>query len=115
MGMEKNCQDWAADAQKLYEVAQELLPQMTLIEVRITRNIADEAVAAWRREEDPGELTNETDEQRSLRDDAATLALIGMAVEESGIEDGDHVRFKLDAWTLGTALNAADRAGRLTV
>ena len=68
---------------------------------------------ARQREEDSGELLHETHEQRTLRDEAATFALIGQSIEDSGVEDGDHVIFKLDAWLLGNALEAADRAGRL--
>jgi len=115
MGMEKNYEDWAADSEKLHELAQELLPQTPTVELRISRSLADVAVAAWQREEEPGELPPETDEQTAVRGDAATLALIGQSIEESGIEDGDDVIFKLDAWVLGNALEAADRAGRLQV
>jgi hypothetical protein len=113
MGMEKNYEDWTADARKLHEFAQELLAQTPTIEVRISRPLADDAVAAWQREEEPGELPQETDKESTVRGDAATLALIGESIEESGIEDGDYVIFKLDAWILGDALEAADRAGRL--
>jgi hypothetical protein len=113
--MEKNYEDWAADATMLHELAQELPAQTPRVEVRIPRPLADDAVAAWQREEEPGELPGETDEQRAVRDDAATLALIGQSIEDSGIEDGDYVIFKLDAWILGNALEAADRAGRLHV
>jgi hypothetical protein len=45
MGIEKNSEDWAADAGKLHELAQELLAQTPTIEVRISRSLADEAVA----------------------------------------------------------------------
>lgn len=47
-----------------------------------------------------------------VRHEAATLALIGNAIEATGIEDGDEVAFELDAWLLGSALTAADRAGQ---
>ena len=56
---------------------------------------------------------DETPEQRAIRHEAATLSLIGLSIENTGIEDGDQVVFKLDAWLLGNALEAADRAGRL--
>jgi hypothetical protein len=113
--MEKNYEDWAADAGALHELAQQLLPQSPKVQVRLPRELADRAVAAWQREEDPGNLRQETAEERTLRNDAATLALIGQSVEETGIEDGDDVLFKLDAWILGVALEAADKAGRLEV
>jgi hypothetical protein len=63
----------------------------------------------------PWSLTRESAEQRSIRKDAGTLALIGQSIEETGIEDGDDVLFRLDAWILGVALEAADKAGRLEV
>ncbi len=113
--MDRNYDDWAADTQQLYELAQELCPQSPLIELRVSRQLADKAVAAWHREDEPGELPHETSHQRSTRDGAATLALIGAAIEETGVEDGDQVVFKLDAWVLGNTLEAADRAGRLDV
>jgi len=113
VGMERNYEDWAADAGTLHELAQELLPQSPKVQVRLPRVFADRAVAAWQRDEDLGDLSRETDRQRSIRDDAGTLALIGQSIEETGIEDGDDVVFKLDAWILGNALGAADRAGQL--
>jgi hypothetical protein len=72
-------------------------------------------VAAWQHDEDPGNLAQETVEQESVRGDAATLALIGQSIEETGIDEGDDVLFRLDAWILGVALEAADKAGRLEV
>ena len=113
MGMEKNYEDWAADAGTLHELAQEFLPQSPKVQMWLPRVLADRAVTAWQRVEEPGNLSPETYERRSIRDDAGTLALIGQSIEETGIQDGDDVIFKLDAWILGNALEAADRAGRL--
>lgn len=113
--MEKNYEDWAADAGALHELAQQLLPQSPKVQVHLPGEVADRAVAAWQRDEDPGNLPQETAEQRSIRNDAGTLALIGQSIEETGIEDGDDVHFTLDAWILGVALEAADKAGRLEV
>jgi len=95
VGMERNYEDWAADAGTLHELAQELLPQSPKVQVRLPRVFADRAVAAWQRDEDLGDLSRETDRQRSIRDDAGTLALIGQSIEETGIEDGDDVVFKV--------------------
>ena len=111
--MEKNYEDWAADAGALHELAQQLLPQTPKVQVRLPRELADRAVSAWQRDEDPGNLPQETAEQRSIRDDAGTLALIGQSIEETGVEDGDDVLFRLDVWILGVALEAADKAGGL--
>jgi hypothetical protein len=108
-----NFDEWASDAAQLYDLAQELLPQTPRVELTISRTLADRAVSAWHRDEVLADLDDETDAQRTIRDEAATLALIGQSIEESGVEDGDQVLFKLDAWLLGNALEAADRAGRL--
>lgn len=113
--MENNYEEWAADAGVLHELAQQLPPQSPKVQVRLTRELADRAVAAWERDEDTAISLRETAEQRSIRDDAGTLALIGQSIEETGIEDGDHVLFTLDAWILGVALEATDRAGRSEV
>jgi hypothetical protein len=115
MSTEKNYEDWAEDAGALYELAQRLLPQSPKVQVRVPRDVADRAVAAWQRDEESGNLSRETNGQRSSRDDAGTLALIGQAIEETGVEEGADVVFRLDAWILGVALEAADRAGRLDV
>jgi hypothetical protein len=115
VSLEKNYQDWASDAERLHELAQVLLPQTPKVEVRVSRVLADEAVAAWQREDVPGKASRETEEQKAVRDEAALLALIGQSIEESGIEDGDDVVFKLDVWILGNALESADKAGRLDV
>jgi hypothetical protein len=106
VGIEKNYEDWEADARALYELAQQLLPQSPKVQVRLRRDLADRAVAAWQRDEVPGTLPRETPEQRSIRGDAGTLALIGQSIEDTGIEDGDDVTFGLDAWILGVALEA---------
>jgi hypothetical protein len=113
VGTEKNYDDWAADAGALYELAQQLLPQSPKIQVRLHRHLADRAVAAWRRDDESGTLPPGTPERRCIRSDAGTLALIGQSIEETGVEDGDDVIFRLDAWILGVALEAADKADRL--
>jgi hypothetical protein len=96
-----NFDEWESDAELLYELAQELLPQTPRVELSISRRLADRAVDAWHRDEAAAELEHETDAQRTVRDEAATLALIGQSIEESGVEAGEQVIFKLDAWLLG--------------
>ena len=104
---------WATDSQELHELARELYPQTPKVEVRVPRQLADKAVAAWQREDDASDLPEESPERRAVRHESATFTLIGLSIENTGIEDGDQVVFKLDAWLLGNALEAADRAGRL--
>jgi hypothetical protein len=65
--IDRNYEDWAADAEKLHELAQELLPQVPRVEIRIFRSLADEAVAAWQREEETGGLPQETNAQKAVR------------------------------------------------
>jgi hypothetical protein len=115
VGMDKNHEDWVADAATLHELAQELLPQSPKVQLRLPRALADRAVAVRQRDEEPVNLPQETDEQRSIRNDAGTLGLIGLSIEDTGTEDGNDVVFRLDAWILGVALESADRAGRLDV
>ena len=69
-----------------------------LVHWRISRRLADEAVAAWHREDGPGDLSRETDRKRAGREEAATLALMGQVIADTGVEDGDHGVFMLDAW-----------------
>ena len=52
--------------------------------------------------------------QRAIRQRAASVALIGQAIEETGMAEGEVVVFTVDAWFVGDALSAADEAGLLT-
>ena len=113
MASATNSEDWDRDVEVLHELARELYPQPLQVQVRISRRLADLAVAAWQREESDGERHEETSEQATARDEAATLALIGLAIEETGVSSGNDVVFKVDAWLVGNALSAADKAGRL--
>jgi hypothetical protein len=115
VGRPDDYQRWADDATTLHELAQEVLPQTPKVRLRIPESLADRAVAAWQRDDETLSLAPESDEERSVRRDAGTLALIGEFIEETGARDGDHVTFELDAWILGNALEAADRAGCLDI
>ena len=77
--------------------------------------LADLALAAWSRDEDDGPLGPETLRQSIVRHRAGTLALIGLCLEHSagGTVDGGDVLIDLDAWHIGSALEAADDAGLL--
>jgi hypothetical protein len=80
--------------------------------VRLPRDLAELALAAWQREETapPGP---ETPEQRTVRHQAATLALIGLCIENTGRPEGEEVVCDLDAWYIGGALEAAGRQALL--
>ena len=106
------------DAEVLSQIGQALFPQDTKLTVRLPRDLADLAVAAWLREQ-TGPAAPDTTERRLLRQRAAYLALIGLSIANTGRPDGDEVICELDAWYVGGALEAADtqelllrRAGR---
>ncbi|MDQ0381955.1 hypothetical protein [Amycolatopsis thermophila] len=96
------------DADVLAAIGAAVGEQAGRITVRLPRALADAAVAAWERDEiEP--LPAETPEQRVLRDRAAELALIGLAVSERGRREGDVVEVDLDAGAVGAAVRAAPR------
>ncbi|OXM67547.1 MULTISPECIES: hypothetical protein [Amycolatopsis] len=78
------------------------------ITVRLPRALAEAAVAAWQRDETEP-VGAETPEQWALRDLAAELALIGLAVTERGRADGEFVTVDLDVGSAGAAARAALR------
>ncbi len=104
---------WLDDESTLAAIGASLVKQPTEIEVRIPRALAAAAVEAWSRDDDGevADLSGETCEQRMVRHRAATLALIGVSVENGGRLDGDEVLVTLSSWFIGDALNAADDRG----
>jgi hypothetical protein len=80
-----------------------------VVEQAPERQLAAAAVDAWYREETDLPVCGESDRQRMLRDHAATLALIGLAVERDGQQhhrDGVTVRLSPDL--VRAALAAVD-------
>ena len=112
MAMERNYGVWEADARLLQSMWDYLLPQSPVVQIRLPKAVAAEVLAAWQRDDGEGNLPKESLDQGVIRDQAATLALIGLAIESTGAEEGDEVVFELDAWVLGNALSAADWADR---
>jgi hypothetical protein len=79
------------------------------VEVRLPGALADLAVGAWERDDSEGDSTaGETIEQRQVRHRVATLALIGLSVNELGRRDGDDVVVELSPELIGDAFRAAD-------
>ncbi len=80
------------------------------IEVRLPRDLAEAAVAAWEREDQlwPGSNATESFEQRVVRSRAASLAMIGLAITTRGRWEDDHVTVALDPVFVGNAMEAAD-------
>lgn len=68
--------------------------------------LAEAALAAWSRDEQQPLAPDETAEQRQVRMDAATLALIGLAVENARSQG---VPVTIHSETLAEAIAAADR------
>jgi hypothetical protein len=83
------------------------------VTIRLPKHLADQARAAWQREEDDESTEGETTEERTDRHRAGTLALIGLAIAEGGNDEGDDVVVDLSAWFVGLALEAADEEGLL--
>ena len=80
------------------------LPRIT---VRLQSALAQAALEGWQHD-DEGGPDPESFEQRAIRHRAATLALIGLAVEQSGREEGDAVVVELTPNEIGNAFDAAD-------
>jgi hypothetical protein len=109
---------YAADAAVLGQIGRAIFPQPTRVKVRLPRALADLAVAAWARDEadeDHASASEETPEQATARRRAGTLALIGLSIEQAGggPPAGEDVLVGLDAWNVGSALDAADDGGLL--
>ncbi|MFI0420431.1 hypothetical protein [Spongiactinospora sp. 9N601] len=94
------------DRAVLAVVGAHLDPQMSRVAVRLPRSVAELAVAAWEREE-LAEVGEESREERELRDDAAELALIGLAISSRGVWETEEVVVDLDVVQIASALRAA--------
>ncbi len=90
----------------LASIGAHLDPQVSRISVRLPRSVAESAVAAWDREELDG-IGEESREEYELRDDAAELALIGLATTSRGVWDGEELVVDLDVVQIAAALRAA--------
>lgn len=96
---------YAEDATTLARIGAVLTGQDAGQPVRLPRDLVEIARRAWNRDE-TGLLDDELPEERSLRHRAATLALIGLALDERGIPDGDHVVVTLDPDIVSDAVRA---------
>ena len=97
---------YGEDAQVLADLGRHLSPQIDRIMVRLPRAVAEAAVAAWNRDE-PGAVGEESRDQAALREAAAELALIGLALTERGEWHVDEVVVALDVVEVAAALRAA--------
>ncbi|MFF0251869.1 hypothetical protein ACFYPW_05185 [Micromonospora zamorensis] len=94
------------DRTVLAAIGAHLDPQISRVSVRLPRSLAESAVDAWDREESGG-IGEESREEYELRDDAAELALIGLAITSRGVREGEEVVVELDIVQIAAALRAA--------
>jgi len=104
---------WENDANLLAEVGRVLFVQPTRIAVRLPRTLAERALAAWQRDDSTGGPSDASLAQGIVRQRAASVALIGLAIKNEGLAGDDDVVVTLDAREIGDALEAADEAGLL--
>ncbi|SDC93189.1 hypothetical protein [Actinokineospora iranica] len=93
------------DSHVLAAIGTHIDAQLGRLTVRLPRAVAEAAVAAWERDEPAGHDT-ETGEQRALRDQAAELALIGLAIAQRGRWEDAEVVVDLDVGSAGAASRA---------
>ena len=107
LGSEQQRQ-WWEDAQVLAELGRTLAgTAMPAVEVRIPRHLAEQALAAWRRDDDAPDA-DESQEQRVCRLLAGVLALIGLSIRERGTNIADDVVVDLAADLVAAAVDAAE-------
>ena len=104
---------WSEDGEVLARIGRALFDQQLRVRVTIPAVLADEAVAAWERDSSGATLPKETAEQHATRIRGATLGLIGLTVQTTGVREDDQVVTDLDAWHIGGALDAAEEDGLL--
>ncbi|MFG2910179.1 hypothetical protein ACGF13_34645 [Kitasatospora sp. NPDC048286] len=97
---------YRADSKVLAAIGARLDTQYPTLTVRLPKDLARAAVAAWDRDE-LGDVGEETHEQYALRGDAGELALIGLAISERGREEGDEVVVDLHIDSIGLAVQAS--------
>ncbi|MFF4343705.1 hypothetical protein ACFY00_27685 [Kitasatospora sp. NPDC001540] len=97
---------YRADSKALAAIGEHVDAQVGQVTVRLPGVVAEAAVDAWERDELGGRAP-ETHEEYELRDQAAELALIGLAISERGRWEGEDVVVDLDVASAGAALRAS--------
>ena len=98
-------QRYAADSRLLGEIGAALVSQNTRLSVRLPAELAARALAAWHRDE-AGGVGPETAHEQKTRSHAADVALVGLAIEQSGTLLTGLVTIELDAIQVAAALMA---------
>jgi len=110
MSIDDDYTQWTDDGHVLSQIGRSLYSQRRTVTVRIPKLLAVAAVESWERDDSGGALPSpESPEQSAVRDRGASLALIGLTIQEAGVDEGDEVVVDLDAWFVGNALTAADQ------
>jgi hypothetical protein len=98
---------YASDERSLALLGREFASQDPSREVTLSEHAAGLAVAAWRRDHE-ATPSSESDVERAARDSAATLALIGLGIEERGVRLSDgRVRVRLHRDEIAAAVTTA--------
>ncbi|MGW0818121.1 hypothetical protein ACWD00_33775 [Streptomyces viridiviolaceus] len=95
------------DVKVLAAIGARVAAQTDRVTVRLPGALAEAAVAAWQRDEN-AEPGPESAGRYALRDAAAELALIGLAITERGHREGEEVVVDLDVASAGAAVHAAE-------
>ncbi|MET9832640.1 hypothetical protein ABZ078_25790 [Streptomyces sp. NPDC006385] len=95
------------DTEVLAAIGSRVAAQTGRVTVRLPRELAEAAMSAWHRDE-RHEPAAETAGRHALRDGAAELALIGLAITERGRREGEVVTVELDIASAGAAVRASE-------
>ncbi len=99
---------WIEDARVLAELGRVLADvELPVVQVRLPRELADQAAAAWDRDDDHEGLLEESTELREYHGQAAVLALIGRAVHDAGHQPGEAVLVELSTDLIARAVAAS--------
>lgn len=105
-----NQRQWRVDAELLASIRAHLIAAgVAKVEVRLPAKLGRQTIKAWDRDdEQDGKVDTETREQPAVRRKAATLALIGLSISESGRFEGEDVVVTLSADLVGNAVAVSD-------
>jgi hypothetical protein len=99
---------YAVDSRTLAAIGEALAGLPAEAKVQLPRYLAVAALAARERNETDDLAAIETEEQEMLRDHAATLALIGLAMQENADFTRDPVTVRLTPDLVANALRAGN-------
>jgi hypothetical protein len=106
--MEKNTvyDRYRSDTNVLAAIGGDLERQVPEATVTLPRDLAELAMASWEWDAE-GEPGPESNAEARIRHNSGDLALIGLAITERGVWDGDRVSVTLDIGLLGRAVSVA--------